>query len=131
MFAETILMHGGELNVWLPFGRESFCAELVRPYGEQWVWRFHDCLERAHTVSCATESDHPGESSLFNFCADVAMGMAIMRANHLFERQKLRRIQDVPHPPRRTGREWHRAEYPACRAGGRNCGQELIPFANF
>ena len=83
MFAESILKQGGELNVWLPFGRESFCDELVRPYGEQWVQRFHDCMSRAHTVSCATESDYLGESSLFNFCADVAMGMAIMRANNL------------------------------------------------
>jgi class 3 adenylate cyclase len=83
MFAETILKQGGELNVWLPFGKESFCEELVRPYGEVWVQRFHDCIKKANTVSCATESDFLGESSLFNFCSDVAMGMAIMRANSL------------------------------------------------
>jgi len=83
MFAEAILKQGGELNVWLPFGMESFCEELVRPYGEGWVQRFHDCIKKANTVSCATESDFLGESSLFNFCSDVAMGMAIMRTNSL------------------------------------------------
>ena len=83
MFAEAILKQGWELNVWLPFGMESFCEELVRPSGEGWVARFHDCIKQAHTVSCATESDFLGESSLFNFCSDVAMGMAIMRANSL------------------------------------------------
>jgi len=83
MFAEAILKQGSELNVWLPFGMESFCDELVRPSGEDWVLRFHDCIKKAHTVSCATESEFLGESSLFNFCSDVAMGMAIMRANSL------------------------------------------------
>ncbi len=83
MLAEAILRSGSELNVWLPFGRESFCDEMVRPYGEDWVSRFNDCMEKARTVSYATESDFLGESSLFNFCSDVAMGMAIMRAHSL------------------------------------------------
>lgn len=83
MIAESILKHGGELNIWLPFGMENFCEELVRPSGEGWVQRFHDCIGKAHTVSFATESDFLGESSLFNFCEDVAMGMATMRANSL------------------------------------------------
>ena len=83
MVAEAILKQGGELNVWLPFGMESFCDELVRPYGEDWVQRFHECIGKAHTVSFATESDYLGESSLFNYCSDVSMGMAIMRANSL------------------------------------------------
>jgi len=83
MLAEAVLKLGGELNVWLPFGIDNFCEVMVRPYGEGWAQRFHDCIEAASTVSCATESDFLGESSLFNFCADVAMGMAIMRANTL------------------------------------------------
>ncbi len=83
LIAEAILRHGGELNVWLPFGKESFCDELVRPSGDNWVERYENCIENANTVSYATESDFLGESSLFNFCADVVMGMAIMRANSL------------------------------------------------
>ena len=83
MFAESILKQGGELNVWLPVGKESFCDVLVRTAGEDWGRRFHDCIKGAHTVSCATESDYLGEDSLFKFCSDVAMGMAIMRANSL------------------------------------------------
>lgn len=83
MFAESILKQGGELNVWLPFGVESFCDVLVRTAGANWGKRFYDCIKGAHTVSCATESDFLGEDSLFKFCSDVAMGMAIMRANSL------------------------------------------------
>ncbi len=83
MFAEAILKQGGELNIWLPFGLENFCEVSVRPAGEDWVRRFYDCFKHANTVSCATESDFLGDESLFDFCSDVAMGMAIMRANSL------------------------------------------------
>lgn len=83
MFAEAILKQGGELNIWLPFGLENFCEVSVRPAGESWVRRFYDCIKGANTVSCATESDFLGDESLFDFCSDVAMGMAIMRANSL------------------------------------------------
>ncbi|MBI5430130.1 MAG: adenylate/guanylate cyclase domain-containing protein [Nitrosomonadales bacterium] len=103
MFAEAILKRGGELNVWLPFGKESFCEELVRPYGERWVQRFHDCIGKAHTVSCATESDYLGESSLFNFCADVAMGMAIMRAGSLYAKVMQLAVWDQIATSQRSG----------------------------
>lgn len=83
LFAEAILKQGGELNVWLPFGLEYFCDVSVRPAGESWVQRFHSCIKSANTVSCATDSDFLGDESLFVFCSDVAMGMAIMRANSL------------------------------------------------
>ncbi|MBI5006101.1 MAG: adenylate/guanylate cyclase domain-containing protein [Nitrosomonadales bacterium] len=86
LFAEAILKQGGELNIWLPCGLENFCEVSVRPAGEDWVERFHACIKKANTVSCATESDFLGDDSLFNFCSDVAMGMAIMRANSLSTR---------------------------------------------
>lgn len=83
LFAETVLAQGGELNVWLPFAADAFCDVSVRPAGEQWVARFHRCIERANLVSFATESDFLGEDSLFQYCAQIAMGMAVMRAGSL------------------------------------------------
>ncbi|GAB4115344.1 MAG: hypothetical protein Fur0026_01070 [Sideroxydans sp.] len=83
LFAESVLKLGGELNIWLPFGQDNFCNVAVRPAGKQWVERFHACIEQANTVSFATESDFLGDESLFSYCSDVAMGMAIMRANSL------------------------------------------------
>lgn len=83
LFAESILKLGGELNIWLPFGQENFCNVAVRPAGKQWVERFQACIEKANTVSYATESDFLGDESLFGYCSDVSMGMAIMRANSL------------------------------------------------
>lgn len=83
LFAETVLKNGGELNIWLPFGKADFCARAVSPAGEAWVARFEACLLRAHTVSYATESNFMGDDAIFEYCADIGMGMAIMRANSL------------------------------------------------
>jgi len=83
LFAETVLEQGGELNVWLPFAEQEFCDISVHPAGEQWVARFRRCLAQANTVSFATESEFLGEDALFRYCADIAMGMALMRAGSL------------------------------------------------
>jgi class 3 adenylate cyclase len=83
LFAESVLAQGGELNVWLPFAVEAFCDISVRPAGEQWVARFHRCLAQANLVSFATESDFLGEDGLFKYCSEIAMGMALMRAESL------------------------------------------------
>lgn len=83
LFAEAVLAQGGELNVWLPFAVDAFCDISVRPAGEQWVDRFHHCLAQANLVSYATESDFLGETSLFKYCSEIAMGMSVMRAESL------------------------------------------------
>ena len=83
LFAEAFLATGGELNIWLPFQKSEFCDISVRPSGEQWVGRFEACLARANSVSYATESEFMGDDSLFEYGADICMGMAIMRANSL------------------------------------------------
>lgn len=83
LIAEAILKHGGELNIWLPFNVENFCEVSVRPAGEQWVKRYYDCIKGAQTVTSATDSEFLGDGSLFSYCSDVTMGMAIMRASSL------------------------------------------------
>lgn len=86
LFAECILKRGGELNVWLPFKKSDFCEAAVNPAGEHWRARFESCLSRAHSVSYATDSDLMKDDSLFEYCADVSMGMTIMRADLLSAR---------------------------------------------
>lgn len=83
LFAEAFLNQGGELNIWLPFRQSEFLQIAVRPAGEQWLNRFNACLARANSVSYATESNYMGDDALFEYCADVSMGMSIMRANSL------------------------------------------------
>lgn len=86
LFAECILQRGGELNVWLPFKKSDFCEAAVQPAGAAWLARFESCLARAHSVSYATDSSFMKDDSLFEYCADVSMGMSIMRANILSAR---------------------------------------------
>jgi class 3 adenylate cyclase len=83
VFAEACLAAGAELNVVLPFRIDEFVANLVRPAGEGWVRRFHSCLERAHSVSFATTDSYQGDDDLIGYARHLAMGMALLRAQHL------------------------------------------------
>jgi hypothetical protein len=83
LVAEAILRRGLELHVVLPFEREDFVTQSVRPGGETWVDRFDHCLERAARVSYATDMGYIGDPTLFSYGSAVAMGLARMRARHL------------------------------------------------
>jgi class 3 adenylate cyclase len=80
LFAECLLEAGAELHVVLPFRKDDFVDTSVRRAGPDWIERFNRCLERANTVSFATYDESLGDSSLFGLGADVAMGMALRRA---------------------------------------------------
>jgi len=82
-FAEACLAAGTELNVVLPFRAEEFVDNLVRPAGIAWVRRFRSCLERAHSVSLATTDSYQGDDDLIAYARRLAMGMALLRAQHL------------------------------------------------
>ena len=67
----------------LPCGLEDFLRVSVAPSGPQWVRRFHRCLEAAQSVTYATEGRYLGDDVLFGYCADLAMGLALLRARFL------------------------------------------------
>jgi class 3 adenylate cyclase len=83
LFAEALLDRGAGLNVVLPFDCEEFIEASVRPSGEAWVDRFHECLRRAASVRYATEDRYLGDDHLFGYCSELAMGLALLRARHL------------------------------------------------
>ncbi|HLZ74947.1 TRAFs-binding domain-containing protein [Phenylobacterium sp.] len=79
VIAERLLELGVELNVVLPFRTDDFIAAAVgRDAG--WTARFEACLKRAASVSHATEASYVGDPHQIRFGADVAMGMAKLRA---------------------------------------------------
>jgi len=84
LFAEAILKRGGHLHVILPFRREEFVEQSVRPAGEAWVKRFDDCLAQARSVRYATEDEYLGDDTLFVYCSRMAMGLAVLAGQHLF-----------------------------------------------
>ena len=81
--AETCLRANVELHVVLPFREDEFVAAMVRPAGSAWVRRFRACLGGAKSVTFATTDSYQGDDSLFTYACRLAMGMAILRAQHL------------------------------------------------
>jgi class 3 adenylate cyclase len=83
LFAEAILEAGANLHVVLPFEVEEFVEVSVRPAGPGWVERFHRCFNSAATKRFATTERYLGDDSLFGYCSQLAMGRALLRANHI------------------------------------------------
>ncbi|HSM01174.1 MAG TPA: BTAD domain-containing putative transcriptional regulator [Acidimicrobiia bacterium] len=81
--AEALLESGIPLHVMLPFDRDEFARTSVAPAGDAWVHRFERCLGQAETVGTATTGDHLDDPTLFDFCARISMGDAIIRAEYL------------------------------------------------
>ena len=81
--AEALLARGSELHVTLPFATEEFVSVSVEDAGTEWVARFERCLAGASSVTAATEGEFLGEAALFSYCANLAMGDAVLRARNL------------------------------------------------
>jgi class 3 adenylate cyclase len=83
LWAEALLGAGAELHVVLPFRRDEFVEISVASSGRGWVERFDRCLAAATTVRFATEDAFLGDAILFRYCAELAMGLALLRARYL------------------------------------------------
>jgi hypothetical protein len=83
LIAEAALERGAALHVVLPFDREDFLAQSVRPGGEGWEARLHACLDRAASVVQASEMEFFGDPRQYGYGSRMAMGMARLRAAHL------------------------------------------------
>ncbi len=83
LIAEAILRRGGELHVVMPFLTEDFIEASVRPGGETWVERFNACMDKAASVTFATRMDYVQHEGQFAYGAQLAMGLAHLRAGQL------------------------------------------------
>jgi class 3 adenylate cyclase len=83
LFAEELLARNAGLALILPFNVDEFVEVSVRPAGEHWVKRFHACISRATAVRYATEDRYLGDNQLFGYCSQLAMGLTLLRAQHL------------------------------------------------
>jgi class 3 adenylate cyclase len=120
LFAEALLRRKASLHVVLPFDREEFINESVRPSGEHWVKRFERCLKAAEkkgTVRYATADHYLGDDHLFNYASQLSMGLALLRAQHLFAPVEQIAVWDglAPSGPAGTAVDmeiWQRARLP-------------------
>ena len=101
MFAEACIEKGIELHVVLPFNIWNFIAVSVRPAGREWVERFVRCLDLARQgdgsavrVTYATEGKYLNDDSLFMYGAELAMGLALLRAAGLSTSLKMSVVYD-------------------------------------
>ncbi len=83
LFAEACLARGIDLNVVLPFQKDEFKKLSVLRGGPGWDARFDRCLEQARSVTYATEGEYLGDEMLFTYGSQLAMGLAILRAQNL------------------------------------------------
>lgn len=80
LFVEALLARKAEVDVVLPFARDSFLKELVANGGPNWLDRFDKCLQQVRVVH-ATEGEHIGDVGVFAYAARLAMGLALLRAH--------------------------------------------------
>lgn len=83
IIAEAVLERGGEVHAFLPFPVEEFIRTSVLDAGGQWVRRFEVCLEQATSLTILGDGPYLGDDVLFQYCASVAMGRALIRAAFL------------------------------------------------
>ncbi len=83
LWAEALLRSGADLHVVLPFSADEFVRTSVADSGPGWEARFERCLGSAAAVSYATEDAYLGDDVLYRYAADLAMGMALLRARFL------------------------------------------------
>lgn len=83
LWAEALLERGCDLHVVLPFALEEFVRHSVAPAGEGWVSRFHRCLAAAKDVKYATDDAFLDDDVLYRYGAELAMGLALLRARYL------------------------------------------------
>lgn len=80
--AELLLEEGAELNVVLPGSADDFMAQSVAPFGADWTTRFHACLEAATSVMTLPILPQTPAADGQLLAGRVAMGQAVLRAQH-------------------------------------------------
>jgi tetratricopeptide (TPR) repeat protein len=83
LVAEALIARGAELQVFLPCPSDEFATISVADAGENWVRRFERCLAEATSVTVVDDGPTLGDEVLFRYCARVAMGRALIRAEFL------------------------------------------------
>jgi class 3 adenylate cyclase len=83
LFAEACLARNIELNVVLPFAMDEFKRHSVARGGPAWLERFERALAKARSLTYATESEYLGDEMLFTYGSQLAMGLALLRAQNL------------------------------------------------
>jgi len=94
LWAEALLERACELHVVLPLPIDEFVRASVAPAGEEWVRRFERCLAGSTEVHLATDDVGPADDVLYRYGAELAMGLAQLRARYLDASARLLAVWD-------------------------------------
>ena len=83
LFAEEALKKGIELHVVLPLPTDIFTRLFLKDAGALWIKRFQSCCAKAHRLALVAEDPESDDPALADYAARVAMGLALLRAQHL------------------------------------------------
>jgi class 3 adenylate cyclase len=83
LFAEAVLAAGVEYYAILPIGLSDFEKTFLASAGEEWIGRVRACCEKARRVIGVLEDGYVDATGVGDFAARVAMGLALLRAQHL------------------------------------------------
>jgi hypothetical protein len=84
LVAEALLARGVELHAVLPFQEEDFLLQSVLPGGGDWAARYRSCRDAAARTIFASPMAYFGHPDQYGFASRTAMGLARLRAEHLF-----------------------------------------------
>jgi len=79
IFCEALLNSGTELNIILPFQRDSFRDRFVAPHGADWLKRYDHVLASAASVTEVCQEHYFGDDALLRFGNQVIDGTARLR----------------------------------------------------
>lgn len=103
LFIECMLQRGSEVHIILPFRKEDFINTSVAFAGGDWLERFNNILRQVKSIHYATEEGYQDDDILFEYCASLMSGMAILRANLLETEPVLLAVQDPDSDPKIGG----------------------------
>jgi len=83
LFAEEALKKGIELHIVLPLPTAIFTQLFLKDAGTRWIRRFESCCASAHRLDLVAEDPESDDPALADYAAGVAMGLALLRAQHL------------------------------------------------
>lgn len=83
LFIEEMLRRDAQVHVVLPWAREAFVQTSVAPFGEGWVGRFEEALERAASIRTLGELHRPSDHAGYQYTNAVMGGLARLAARAL------------------------------------------------
>jgi adenylate cyclase len=82
LFAAEAIAHGIELNIVLATSA-SAAERTLAAAGATWARRFRSCCRRAKSLVSVAEDNTSDDAGLSHYAARVAMGLALLRVEHL------------------------------------------------